>query len=58
MAVSGVSDLAGHDRPAAVIDRGKLDELLTALAARGFKVIGPTVRDQAIVMMILLRPPS
>ena len=49
MAVSGVSDLAGHDRPAAVIDRGKLDELLTALAARGFKVIGPTVRDQAIV---------
>jgi ferredoxin len=35
--------------PAAVIDRHGLDQLLAALAERGFEVIGPTVRDRAIV---------
>jgi ferredoxin len=32
-----------------VIDRQGLDDLLAALARQGLKVIGPTVRDQAIV---------
>jgi sulfhydrogenase subunit beta (sulfur reductase) len=49
MAVSEASGLAERDRPAAVIDRGNLDELLKVLLARGFKVIGPTIRDRAIV---------
>ena len=33
----------------AIIDRGVLDELLAALRRRGFTVIGPQVRSQAIV---------
>ena len=33
----------------AIISRSGLDQLLAALAGRGYKVIGPTVRDQAIV---------
>ena len=33
----------------AVISRAELDEMLAALARRGLKVIGPTVRDRAIV---------
>jgi sulfhydrogenase subunit beta (sulfur reductase) len=49
MGVKGSNDLAERDRPAALFDRAKLDQLLTALARRGFKVIGPTVRDRAIV---------
>ncbi len=32
-----------------VIERGSLDTLIEALRRRGFTVIGPTVRDQAIV---------
>ena len=32
-----------------VVDRGHLDELLDAIAGRGFRLIGPTVRDGAIV---------
>jgi sulfhydrogenase subunit beta (sulfur reductase) len=32
-----------------VIDRGGLEALLDALRQRGFTVVGPTVRDQAIV---------
>ena len=32
-----------------VIDRNALDDLIGALGRRGFTVIGPTVRDQAIV---------
>ena len=31
------------------LERDDLDELFGALAARGYTVIGPTVRDQAIV---------
>lgn len=33
----------------AVIDRQGLDQLITELARRGHTVIGPTVRDQAIL---------
>ena len=33
----------------AIIDRAGLDELIGALRRRGFTVIGPTVRSQAIV---------
>jgi ferredoxin len=43
---------AGEQRTGAapaVIDRQGLDQLLAHLAERGFKVIGPTVRDRAIV---------
>jgi ferredoxin len=32
-----------------VIERGDFDRLLQALEARGYTIIGPTVRDQAIV---------
>jgi sulfhydrogenase subunit beta (sulfur reductase) len=32
-----------------VIERGDFDALLAALARRGYTVVGPTVRDQAIV---------
>ncbi len=32
-----------------VIDRGHFDLLLEALARRGYKIVGPTIRDQAIV---------
>jgi sulfhydrogenase subunit beta (sulfur reductase) len=32
-----------------VIERGDFDRLLDALARRGYTVVGPTVRDQAIV---------
>jgi sulfhydrogenase subunit beta (sulfur reductase) len=49
MVVKGSNDLAEQDCPAAVIDREKLDALLAALVSRGFKVIGPTIRDRAIV---------
>ena len=31
------------------LERGDLDELFGALARRGYTVLGPTVRDQAIV---------
>ncbi|KAB2943484.1 MAG: 4Fe-4S dicluster domain-containing protein [Hyphomicrobium sp.] len=34
----------------AILTLDGLDKLLRALAARGFRVIGPTVRDQAIVI--------
>ena len=32
-----------------VLARGHLDELLDAITRRGFRLIGPTVRDGAIV---------
>ncbi len=32
-----------------VIDRGDFDTLLNALSARGYTIVGPTVRDQTIV---------
>jgi sulfhydrogenase subunit beta (sulfur reductase) len=32
-----------------VIERGNVDQLLDALAPRGYTIIGPTVREQAIV---------
>lgn len=37
------------DEPAAVIDRGGLDQLLARLKVRGYRVIGPQLRDGAIV---------
>jgi len=40
-----VAELPGQ----VLLDRDGLDRLIAALAARGFRVIGPTVRDQAIV---------
>ena len=33
-----------------VLDRAGLDALVAALAARGYRVVGPTVRDDAIVL--------
>jgi Fe-S-cluster-containing hydrogenase component 2 len=33
-----------------VIDTAGLDELIRALAARGYRVVGPTLRDNAIVL--------
>jgi len=36
-------------RETAVVEPGPLDALIGALAARGFRVLGPTVRDGAIV---------
>ena len=35
--------------PAQVLDRAGLDRLIGALSARGYRVLGPTVRDGAIV---------
>jgi ferredoxin len=41
---------AGGDMtPVQVLDRAGLDRLIGALSARGFRVLGPTVRDGAIV---------
>jgi ferredoxin len=34
----------------AVLERAGLDALIDALAARGYRVVGPTVRDDAIVL--------
>ena len=45
-------DRTGEQRAAAtpsVISRSALDELISELASRGFTVIGPTVRDRAIL---------
>ncbi len=39
----------GHDSPRLVVDRSGIDALLSALRARGYVTVGPTVRDQAIV---------
>src|SRR5215475_6428127 len=36
--------------PAAVLDRAGLDTLIEALIADGYRVVGPTVRDDAIVL--------
>ena len=36
--------------PAAVLDREGLDELVRALVEEGYRVVGPTVRDDAIVL--------
>ena len=44
-----MADHGDDHQPPAVITRAGLDGLLRALARRGFKVIGPTVRDQAIL---------
>jgi ferredoxin len=38
------------DGPAVVLDRAGLDQLVDVLRSRGLRVIGPTVRDQAIVL--------
>ena len=46
--MSEAREYRGGQEPA-VISRAGLDELLAALARRGFQVIGPTVRDQAIM---------
>jgi hypothetical protein len=46
--MSEAGEYRGGQEPA-VISRAGLDELLAALARRGFQVIGPTVRDQAIM---------
>jgi ferredoxin len=35
---------------AAVLSRAGLDELITALIADGYRVVGPTLRDEAIVL--------
>ncbi len=40
--------MIGHGQQR-VIERDDLDQLLTAIARRGFRLIGPTVRDGAIV---------
>ena len=37
------------DTPTRVLDRDRLDDLLLALVARGYRLLGPTVRDGAIV---------
>lgn len=49
MADSG-SAVADSPQTAAVIDRSGLDVLIAVLSARGRTVIGPTVRDGAIVL--------
>ena len=36
--------------PQAAIDRAGLDELFAALERRGYTLVGPTVRDRAIVL--------
>jgi len=38
-----------HSARSVVIDRSGLDELIAALRDRGYVVVGPTVRDEAIV---------
>ena len=38
-----------RQRSSVVIDRGGVDELFGALAGAGYKLVGPTVRDRAIV---------
>jgi ferredoxin len=44
-----MSGVGADPEGAAVISRAGLDQLLGALAQRGYKVIGPTIRDQAIL---------
>ncbi len=47
--------------PAQVLDRAGLDRLIGALSARGYRVLGPTVRDGAIVygdLAATCRPPG
>jgi ferredoxin len=39
-----------HQSEAVVLSRAGLDELIAALIADGYRVIGPTVRDEAIVL--------
>lgn len=41
--------MGGGAGTAAVLDRAGLDQLVTVLITEGFRVIGPTVRDDAIV---------
>ena len=38
-----------HPGDSVIIDRRALDELLAAISARGYQVVGPTVHDGAIV---------
>jgi ferredoxin len=38
------------NEPAAVLSRAGLDELIAALIDDGYRVVGPTMRDQAIVL--------
>jgi ferredoxin len=40
----------GPDGRAAVLDRAGLDRLVSVLLAEGYRVVGPTVRDDAIVL--------
>jgi ferredoxin len=41
--------VAAHEAPRAILTRAGLSRLIEALAAEGFRVVGPTVRDGAIV---------
>jgi sulfhydrogenase subunit beta (sulfur reductase) len=47
--VNGAVKQRGADAHTSVIARAALDDLIAALAKRGYTVIGPTVRDRAIV---------
>ncbi len=42
-------DSAPLDRTKAIVDRDDVQALFDALAARGYRVLGPTARDGAIV---------
>lgn len=46
--MGGMAVAEGHG-PARVVDRGGLDALIATLRAEGWRTIGPTVRDGAIV---------
>jgi sulfhydrogenase subunit beta (sulfur reductase) len=39
----------GNMTPAQVLDRGGVDRLIEALSARGYRVLGPTIRDGAVM---------
>lgn len=41
--------VAAHEAPRAILTRAGLSRLIEALVAEGFRVVGPTVRDGAIV---------
>jgi ferredoxin len=48
---AGVDGGAGVDSaPAVVLSRAGLNELVTVLGGHGYRVVGPTVRDDAIVL--------
>ena len=47
--MDGTAEPGALVAPPSVIPRSALDELISELASRGFTVIGPTVRDRAIL---------